>query len=142
MSKADVFMSIKPEHMENVVLGTKNHEYRKYLLPASVERIWFYTSSPAQELRYIAAVSNGKVPGEVPEDGGLGNKEFNEGKERSTYGYEILQLWELEEQMSLEVLKRDGYLRGPPQKYNWVSQELLNDVKLDEQKLVFTKKSV
>jgi hypothetical protein len=44
--------------------------------------------------------------------------------------------------MSLEVLKRDGYLRGPPQKYNWVSQELLNDVKLDEQKLIFTEKSV
>ncbi|OCL05653.1 hypothetical protein AOQ84DRAFT_355875 [Glonium stellatum] len=142
MSKVDVFMSIKPEYMGDIVLGTKNHEYRKYLLPASVERIWFYTSSPAQELRYIAAISKGKASGEVPEDGGLGNKEFNEGKEGSAYAYEILQLWELGEPMSLEVLKRDGYLKGPPQKYNWVSQGLLSDVKLDGQKLVFTKKSI
>lgn len=42
----DIFMSIKPEHMHNIATGVKNHEYRRYLLPSSVRRIWFYKSSP------------------------------------------------------------------------------------------------
>jgi hypothetical protein len=70
-SRTDIVMSIKPEHINNIASQVKNHEYQKYLLPASVQRIWLYTSMPAQEIRYIAAVSSGKRPGQVEEDGGF-----------------------------------------------------------------------
>lgn len=88
----DIFMSIKPEHISNIAICAKNHEYRRYLLPSSVRRIWFYTTAPISRIEYVARISHGKLPGEVPEDGGIGNEDFNAGKKVSKYGYEILDL--------------------------------------------------
>ncbi|KAG9257377.1 uncharacterized protein F5Z01DRAFT_384352 [Emericellopsis atlantica] len=76
-TKHDIFMSIKPAHMENIASGLKNHEYRKYKLPDEVRRIWFYTTAPTSAVCYIAEVSCAKEPGEVPENGGIGNADFN-----------------------------------------------------------------
>jgi len=136
-SHADIFMSIKPEHITNIASRLKNHEYRRYLLPSSVHRIWFYTSAPISSIHYVARISRGKVPGKVPEDGGIGNEEFNAGKV-SKYGYEILELWKLERPISLQHAKAEGYLRGPPQKYCWVPQVVVEDFPLAGQNHVFT----
>ncbi|KAJ5318635.1 hypothetical protein N7476_005055 [Penicillium atrosanguineum] len=81
-SSSDIFMSIKPEHMRNIASGAKNHEYRGYLLPSSVRRIWFYTTAPVKRLEYVARISAGKPPGTVPNDGGIGNADFNDGKKK------------------------------------------------------------
>lgn len=72
VTNTDILMSIRPEHLNDIRAGVKNHEFRSYLLQASVERIWLYTTAPLQELRYIIRISHGKRPGEVPEEGGLG----------------------------------------------------------------------
>lgn len=101
-STSDIFMSIKPEHVQNIALGFKNHEYRSYLLPPSIQHIWFYTTSPIKRIEYVARISLGKAPGEVPNDGGIGNAEFNVGLSESKYGYEILTLWRLKTPVSLE----------------------------------------
>jgi hypothetical protein len=137
-SQTDVFMSIFPEHIDNIASRLKNHEYRKYLLPSSVQRIWFYTTAPVSSVYYVACISGGKVPGQVPEDGGIGNEDFNAGKKVSKYGYEILELWKLVEPISLEHAKMKGYLNGPPQKYCWVSLAVIEDYPLDKQINVFT----
>lgn len=71
-TKTDVLMRIKPEHMANIVNTTTNHDFPKYLLPASVERNWLSISAPEQGMRYVARLSQGKQPGEVTENGGLG----------------------------------------------------------------------
>jgi hypothetical protein len=131
-------MSIKPEHINNIVSQVKNYEYRNYLLPSTVRCIWFYTSAPAQEIRYVAAVGPGKRPGEVEEDGGLGNGDFNAGRMAAKFGYKILELRELQQPLGLSVLKSSGYLKGPPQKYCWASQSMMAGNSLDEQKLLFT----
>lgn len=131
--RADIFMSIKPEHMHNIAIGAKNHEYRRYLLPSSVRRIWFYTSAPMSRIEHVARVSPGKVPGEVPEDGGIGNEDFNAGKKVSKYGYEILDLWKLREPISLKLAISKGFLKGAPQKYCWVPVTLLESCPLDRQ---------
>jgi len=135
-AQRDVLMSIKPEHINNIATAKKNHEYRKYKLPASVERIWFYTTAPTSAIQYIAFISGAKEPGEVPEDGGIGNADFNAGKKVSKFGYEILGLWELQEPLSLVQAMEKGYLNGPPQKYSWVKQQLLVDYPLRKQKVV------
>lgn len=140
LSRTDIVMSIKPEHINNIASQVKNHEYRKYLLPASVQRIWLYTSAPAQEIRYIAAVGSGKRPGQVEEDGGLGNEDFNAGRKASKFGYEILELWELRHPLSLVLLKSKGYLKAPPQKYCWAPQSMIEDNGLNEARTLFRRK--
>ncbi|KAK8104628.1 uncharacterized protein PG998_011661 [Apiospora kogelbergensis] len=134
--KEDIFMSIKSNHMANIKSGSKNHEYRKYKLPSSVRRIWFYTTAPTSAVCYIAEVSHAKEPGEVPEDHGIGNAEFNAGKKVSKYGYEILRLWKLREPIRLAKAKALGYMKGPPQKYCWVKQEVLEHYKVEDQHLL------
>ncbi|KAJ5769917.1 uncharacterized protein N7511_001968 [Penicillium nucicola] len=133
----DVFMSIKPEHMNNIVSLTKNHEYRSYLLPSDVQRIWFYTTKPIQRIEYVVYISRGKVPGQVPEDGGIGNAEFNAGMKNSNYAYEILKIWKLEQPVDLEQAIKFGFFKGPPQKYTWVSEGVLMAFPLFRQPVLF-----
>ncbi|KAI9854236.1 MAG: hypothetical protein M1813_001321 [Trichoglossum hirsutum] len=95
-SHGDIFMSTRPEHISNIAARLKNHD------------------SPVSSLRYIARISSAKVPGQIPEDGGLGNEDFNAAK-ASKFGYGILALWELEQPISLQQAKARGYLKGPPQ---------------------------
>jgi hypothetical protein len=119
----DIFMSIQPIHINNIASGLKNHEFRRYLLPASVRYIWFYVSAPVSAIRYVARISRGKEPGHVPEDGGLGNDDFNAGNKLSKFGYEILSLWKLREPIPLKTAKEKGILKGPPQKYTFLGKE-------------------
>ena len=126
-------MSINPEHISNIASGTKNHEYRKYLLPSSIQRVWFYTTAPISEIAFIARISGGKTPGQVPENGGIGNEDFNAGRKVSSYGYEILELWRLKEPIGLQLAIQRGYLKGPPQKYVWVSSEMMENYSLHSQ---------
>ena len=39
-SKEDILISIKPIHMNNIVERTKNHEFRKYFINKTVQRMW------------------------------------------------------------------------------------------------------
>lgn len=139
--KNDILMSIKPENISNIASRRKTHEFRSYLLPASVQHIWFYSSAPRQCLQYVAEISAGKAPGEIDgTDTGIGNEEFNQGLGELGYGYEILHLYELvdpERGLSLARLKEKGFLKGPPQKYQWVKQEMLDYLELDKQKRLF-----
>jgi hypothetical protein len=137
-TKADILISIKPIHMAHIVSRAKNHEFRKYLIPTSVKRMWLYTSSPTQRLQYVAVIGNGKVAGEIPDtDNHVGNQEFNFGDPESKYGYEILHLYELGQSLSLQELIEKRYLKGAPQKYQWVSEEMLNDFHLETMTMVF-----
>lgn len=76
-------MGIKPEHITNIAVGAKNHEYRRYLLPSSIRRIWFYTTAPVSQIEHVACISHGKIPGKVLEDGSIGNEDSNAGKKVS-----------------------------------------------------------
>ncbi|KAK7210043.1 hypothetical protein V2G26_017221 [Clonostachys chloroleuca] len=117
--RRDIIISIYPKHVANIVSRDKNHEFRNYLLPASVKRLWIYETSPLSSIRYIATISQGKRPGEICNPDGLENDEFDrvdlEGSAK--YAYEILKLEQLPESYSLSDLKIKGWLKGAPQKY-------------------------
>lgn len=140
-SSVDIFMSIKPEHISNIASRLKTHEFRKYLLPTSVKRIWFYTIAPRQRLQYVAEISIGKTPGEIDAaDTGIGSQDFNKGLKDSKYGYEILHLYELIDPvagLSLALLKEKGFAKGPPQKYQFIKQEMMDYFNLDKQRKLF-----
>lgn len=39
--KTDIVISIKAIHMDNIVSRVKNHEFRKYNISSSIERMWY-----------------------------------------------------------------------------------------------------
>lgn len=134
-------MSIKPEHIHNISTGAKNHEYRKYLLPSSVKRIWFYTSTTVAAFQFVALISPGKRPGEVAEDGGIGNADFNAGRKVSKFGYEIRKLWQLRSPITLATARKRAYIKAPPQKYSWAPPNLLADYPLEKQLCVLDRRT-
>ncbi|CRK11823.1 hypothetical protein BN1723_009517, partial [Verticillium longisporum] len=117
--RSDIFISIHPEHVDEIIKGTKNHEFRGYRIPNVVTRMWIYVTAPISMLRYMAVISNYKQPGEI-EENGLGNAEFNAGKKQNSFAYELQEVYELNNPVSLAEMKEHGWVAGPPQKYNYV----------------------
>ncbi|CAP95030.1 hypothetical protein PCH_Pc21g01330 [Penicillium rubens Wisconsin 54-1255] len=62
-STTDVFMSISPEDALESARGRKTNVYRSYPLPATVRRIWFYTTAPLQFIERKAIVQLQDSPG-------------------------------------------------------------------------------
>lgn len=121
-SKSDIIIAIHPQHVANIVKRFKNHEFRKYLLPPQVQRLWIYETSPASAIKYVATISSGKRPGEIGDPSGLRNDEFDQGllEHIVKYAYEIRKLEALPKCISLGNLKENDWLNGPPQKYCYV----------------------
>ncbi|KAK1719061.1 hypothetical protein BDP67DRAFT_504155 [Colletotrichum lupini] len=116
--RTDIFISIHPEHMEAIVAGEKNHEFRNYRIPHTVTRMWLYVTKPVAELRHMACFSEAKSPGEIDEDG-VGNAEFNQNN-GSKFAYHLKKVFQLNDPMSLREMMDLDWLHGPPQKYNYV----------------------
>lgn len=126
--RSDVIMSIHPEHVQQITDGTKTHEFRNYRLPQTVGRMWIYITHPVQQLKYMAIISGYKLPGEIPaEDLGFGNTAFNEGK-GSKYAYELKQVYQLNNPVSLERMKENGWVEQAPQKYEYVPPAVLGEL--------------
>ncbi len=137
--KSDIIIAIHPRHIANILSRVKNHEFRKYLLPAEVTRFWIYETSPASSVKYVATISPGKRPGEIHDPSGLRNDEFDEGKLEHLvkYAYEIRRLEALAAPISLRDLKQNGWLNGPPQKYCYVKEPMRQALRVMPTKLVF-----
>lgn len=126
--RSDVIMSIHPEHVKQITDGTKTHEFRNYRLPQTVARMWIYITRPVQELKFMAVISGYKLPGEIaPEDHGVGNKVFNDGK-GAKYAYELQQVYQLNNPVSLERMKENGWVEQAPQKYEYVPPAVLGEL--------------
>lgn len=50
--KSDIIIAIHPEHVANIVLRVKNHEFRKYLLPPHIVKGQKRNSEFATMLRF------------------------------------------------------------------------------------------
>jgi hypothetical protein len=126
--KSDIVIAIHSQHVQSIVSRVKDHEYRKYLLPESVKRMWIYETSPTSAITHIAHISAGKQPGQVNNEHGLRNAEFNAGEldHLAKYAYEILDLRALPEPWTLQLLKTNGWLNGAPQKYCDVKQAMVD----------------
>jgi predicted transcriptional regulator len=117
--RSDIIISIHPEPVEQIIAGTKDHEFRNYKIPFTVSRIWIYVTHPISELQYMATIGPVKEPGEIPSDTGVGNSAFNAGT-KSKFAHELLQVYELNNPVSLHLMKEHGWVKGPPQKYVYV----------------------
>ncbi|KAH8195567.1 hypothetical protein TruAng_010267 [Truncatella angustata] len=116
--KSDIIISIYGQHVENMVARTKTHEFRDWKFPASVHRVWIYITRPKSELRYMCIFGPPKTAGEIGGDG-IGNADFNKGMKRSKFAYEVLHMYELNNPVSLKLLKQNGW-PAAPQKFSYV----------------------
>jgi hypothetical protein len=128
--KTDIIIAICQPHLDHIVSLKKNHEFRRYLLPACVKRFWIYEPSPVSAVRYIAEVSNGKRPGEVKDESFIRNADFNKGIiEHGEFAYEIITLEELESPVTLADLKSRNWLGGAPQKYCYLKKSMAHGMR-------------
>jgi predicted transcriptional regulator len=132
----DILISIKPVFMNHIVERTKNHEFRKYLLPNTVQRMWLCVSSPDLSLRYIATISRGKLPGEITMEDGMGNADFNSGLKESIAAYQIMELYQLKEPLSLTQMHAK-YGATFPHRFSFVSANMVNEIVLKDQIRLF-----
>jgi hypothetical protein len=140
---SDVFISLHPPHVRNIRNRTKDHEFRTWALPPSVMRIWIYETAPASKIQYMATIGPAKYPGDILDERGVGNAEFNaKAAGSSEYAYEILDLYELANPQTLADLKKKEWLKGPPQKMAWVRPAVLDDLMGNLKPPIFTRHPV
>lgn len=100
--------------------------------------MWIYETSPVSAITRIATISHGKRRGEVRDPTGLRNDEFDKGDVNDVkFAYEILKLEKLEQPITLAQLKREGWLKGPPQKYCFVRGPMRRALREMETSLMF-----
>ncbi|CZS96647.1 hypothetical protein WAI453_010067 [Rhynchosporium graminicola] len=126
-AESDVFVSIHPSHLTNIITGTKNHEFRNWSLPIHVRRIWIYETQPVSMLKYMAEIGPPKQPGALKDFNGLGNAEFNS-KTEKWRAYEILQIYELADPKPLAELKALGWFKVPPTRFARVAPAVIDEL--------------
>jgi transposase InsO family protein len=132
----DIILAIKPEFAAHIVSRNKNHEFRKYLIPSTVCRMWLYETSPISAIQYVISTGPVKRPGEVNDPSGLGNEDFDAGNKQSKFGYPIHHLYKLSTPISAKRITHD-YNINIPHRYCFVPPLWLQDFPLSSLILIF-----
>ncbi|KAI1116413.1 hypothetical protein F5Y14DRAFT_406575 [Nemania sp. NC0429] len=125
---SDIMVSLHPEHIGRIVDRTKNHEFRAWKIPQQVSRVWIYITRPESQLRYMCLFGEPKTPGEIEDENGIGNVDFNQGKKAAKFAYPILQVYELNNPVSLDEMKKKGWVAGAPQKYTYIPPAVVGEL--------------
>jgi hypothetical protein len=140
----DVLLPMHSNYMQNIVRQEKNHEFRRYRIAASVQRIWFYLNAPFSHIAYICEIDPARTrdPGDPPlEEDGLGNAEFNSERggewERYDYAYRIRSVWRIRAPIDLKGMKEKYGLKGAPRGLVYVPKLMAEEVVWDEQECVW-----
>ena len=109
-----IYISIKPIHLNRIVEGTKNYEFRNYVPKKEFDTLYVYESYPTSSLKYIIKIDKiVKSPDKI-DDKGIGNIEFNQG-DKTKYAYHIDKIYKIDP-INLKTLKEKYYFT-PPQGY-------------------------
>ncbi|KAH6957761.1 hypothetical protein BKA56DRAFT_562368 [Ilyonectria sp. MPI-CAGE-AT-0026] len=134
--QTDVLLSIYPVHLADIVAQRKNYEYRNYRLRDGVERLWLYETGGSQKTKGCAAITHiatipsniRRTPGTVPDEPvGIGNADFNAGLMSCKFGYEIIELYELVQPITLDEMKTKWGMGGAPMGRSYVKQDMWQD---------------
>jgi hypothetical protein len=131
-------------YMQNIVRQEKNHEFRRYRIAESVQRIWFYLNAPFSYIAYICEIDPARTrnPGDPPlAEDGIGNADFNTERggewERYDYAYRIRSVWRIKEPIGLKVMKDKYGLKGAPRGLVYVPELMASEVIWDQQECVW-----
>lgn len=125
--RSDIIISIYGENVTRMIERTKTHEFRAWKIPESVHRVWVYVTKPASELRYMFLLGPPQTSGQIEGDG-IGNDDFNAGRKKSAaFAYEVLDIYELNNPVSLELMKKNGW-PAAPQRYAFVPPAIVGQL--------------
>src|SRR5271154_4356118 len=99
----DMVLYIKPEFVSLILNKTKNHEFRKYCLDDSVKRLWLFENGVG--ITTVLSVGKALEVGKVKENGGIRNKEFNEGLKESKFAYPIYGAYKIRDTITNKIAK-------------------------------------
>jgi hypothetical protein len=125
---SDIFITLPSQHVTNILSRAKDHDMRPYAFPPTVCRVWIYEAKPVCALKYMAEIGPAKRPGQISDERGLGNTDFNEKKGRTWNAYEILQLYELSDPLPLPKLIANEWLDEPPKKFAKVRPAVIDQL--------------
>jgi len=55
--RTDVILAMREPYMTQVVDGVKTYEFRRYRLPDTICRVWFYSTRPISAIEYVCEIS-------------------------------------------------------------------------------------
>ena len=126
---SDIFISLHPQHVMDILSRAKDHEMRAYSFPPTVCRVWIFETKPVSILKYMAEIGPPKRPGQIADERALGNAAFNKRTSTTSWtAYEILQLYELSDPLPLSKLIANAWLQEPPKKYTRVGPAVLDQL--------------
>lgn len=116
-----ILLSINPEHVENILNGSKKYEFRKVKCKECVSEIVIYSTSPV--MKVVASVSVKEVIVDEPEEvwritedeAGIDKRFFDDyyQKSRCAVAYKLGEVDEFDEPKSL----KDYNITHPPQSF-------------------------
>jgi hypothetical protein len=83
-------------------------------------------------------ISDGKSPGEIEVEDGMGNADFNAGlkKDVAAYAYEIKELYKLRYPLPLADMQKK-YGMSFPQRFAYVTESMVKDIVVEDQIRLF-----
>jgi len=126
--ESDIFISIHHSRVEGFVNRQRDHITRNWPIPPPVSRMWLYELAPVSTLKYMAVIGSPKRPGEIADESGDGNAEFNANKSRKVFAFEVSELYELADPLHLKQLVANEWLERPPTKFNRVPPVVLDQL--------------
>ncbi|KAJ7192327.1 hypothetical protein GGX14DRAFT_380209 [Mycena pura] len=140
--RTDCVLPMTDDYMQNIVRGEKTYEFRRYRIPASVERIWFYLNAPLSRIAYVCeidpAVTRNEGDPKLPEDG-LGNKEYNtfhKDWRGYDFAYRVRSVYEILEPITLAKMKSHYGCGGAPRGLIYLPETIANEVSWRAQKCI------
>jgi hypothetical protein len=127
-ASSDIFITLPSQHVTNILSRAKDHEMRPYAFPPTVYRVWIYEAKPVCALKYMAEIGPAKRPGQISDERGLGNADFNDKKGGTWNAYEILQLYELSDPLPMPKLIANEWLDEPPKKFAKVRPAVIDQL--------------
>jgi hypothetical protein len=126
-ASSDIFISIPPQHLLDLLGRARDHIIRAYSFPPTVCRVWIFETKPVSALKYMAEIGHAKLPGEISDESGLENAKFNT-RAGSWTAYEVLQLYELSDPLPWAKLKANEWLSEAPKKFARVGPAVIDQL--------------
>ncbi|KAG9247133.1 hypothetical protein BJ878DRAFT_415479 [Calycina marina] len=137
---SDSFISISTPQVQSIKDGKRDHIIKAWYLPPSTVRLWLYEPAPKSRIRYMATIGPVKRPGDILNDGGEGNAEFDAKPLGNKWSaYEILELYELADPVTFEDCKERGWFKAAPSKFVHVKPVPLDELMANLLPPIFTR---
>lgn len=134
----DLLISIYPKYCQLIKKMEKNYEFRPFHIESNELIFWVYETKPTKQLKYKMVVDSPIVEFNESFPYLLGKDRFEKLVASGRRAYRIIQLYELEEPISLVQMKKQ-YGVNAPQNFIYLEnyRTLLNNLNKKPAKRIF-----